>query len=187
MQRPIKQELIRKLLHLPTFAFPFIALYSKTTAIVILLLLAAGYLFVIYLEGKRNIRIPCLSAIIDYCKRNNTYDWGPLYLALGFAVALYISEPVQAFFAAYVIAISDSLASLLGMCCGKYKIPYSGKSVAGSLAFFITCFVGALYYLPPFEALIAAVCLSVIEIISIRGFDNLTLPIASQLLLIFLS
>lgn len=186
MERSIRQELIRKLLHLPTFAFPFIALYSKAVAIVSLLLLAAAYLSVIALEGKRDIRTPLFSAVINYCKRNSTYDWGPFYLALGLAAALYISKPTQAFFAAYVIAISDSFASIIGMRFGKRTIPYLNKSMLGSLAFFVTCFVGALYYLPPVQALITAACLSVIELVSIRGLDNLTLPIASQLLLLFL-
>jgi len=186
-KRPFKREFVRKLLHLPTFAFPLIALYSATTAIVILIILAIGYLAVVHAEKKGSLRLPGITTLISYCKRNGVYDLGPVYLACSIAVVIALAAPWQAFYAAYVIAISDSAASLIGMRFGRRTALPLGKSFAGSLSFFLTCFLGSLLFFSPLHAAIAATVLTVVEFVSARGLDNLTLPLAAQLLLMFLA
>ncbi len=185
--RPFSREIVRKLLHLPVFLFPLIALYSTPAAIAVLVVLALAYLAAIVAERHGGSTIPVLSPIIAYCKRDTHYDLGPLYLAVGMAIALAFAGPRQAFFAAYVIGISDSAASLAGMRFGTRTIPFVNKSYVGSLVFFATCFLGALYFLSPLNALIAAGILMLVELVSIHGLDNLTLPIAAQLLLMVFS
>lgn len=186
LPRPLEKEFMRKMLHLPVFIFPFIALYSVTTAIVALLFLAASYMAIIVCEKRFNKTIPVFSTIISSCKRDVGYDFGPFYLALGMVVALCIASPRDVFFAAYVIAICDSAASLIGTRFGKNRIPLFGKSYIGSATFFATCFLGGLFFFTPLESLIAASCLVTIELISIKGLDNFTLPVISQLLLLMI-
>ena len=181
----LKREIIRKLFHLPVFLFPLVALYSKSTAIALLIILIFGYLAVIIYEKQSAKEFPLFSGIVAVCKRDVAYDFGPIYLALGMATALYFSTPRNVFFAAYVIAICDSAASIIGMRFGKLAIPHLNKSCLGSAVFFSTCFFGALYYLPAIDSLIIAACLMIVELLSTKGLDNLTLPIASQVLLLF--
>ncbi|MFH1874872.1 MAG: hypothetical protein ABH859_06785 [Pseudomonadota bacterium] len=182
----IEKELVRKMLHLPVFIFPFIALNSTLAALAVLILLAAGYLVILIYEKQFNKTVPILSTIILYCRRSTDYDLGPIYLALGMIVALCLTSPRNVFYAAYVIAICDSAASLIGMRFGRKQIPIFGKSYLGSLAFFATCFLGGLFYLTPLMSLVAALCLVVIELISIKGLDNFTLPVVSQILLLLM-
>jgi phytol kinase len=184
--RPFEREFVRKMLHLPVFIFPLIAIYSVVTAIAALVLLAFTYITTLAYEKRFNKTVPLFSTIIASCRRNTACDFGPFYLAIGMVVALSVSSPNNVFFAAYVIAICDSAASLVGINFGKNKIPLFGKSYIGSLTFFVLCFIGGLYFFPPIPLLISALVLTVIELVSIKGLDNLTLPIAAQLLLLFL-
>jgi len=182
--RPFRNEVMRKLLHLPVFIFPAVALYSQNLAIVLIVVLMVGYVGILFLEKKFQRQISFFSPLIKYCKRNVRYDYAPLYLSLGMLIAILISEPIHVFFAAYVIAICDSLAALVGMKYGRFKIFYLNKTYLGSLVFLVLCLIGALYYLPPYYAFLTALALALTEIISLKGTDNLTLPVMSQLILI---
>ncbi len=148
--------------------------------------MAIGYIAVLLAERRSSRSIPVVGALISYCKRGTGYDWGPVYLACGMGIVIALAEPGQAFYAAYVIAVSDSAASLMGMRFGRPAMRPLGKSYAGSLAFLVTCFAGGLVFMPPLYAAIAAAVLTVIELVSAAGLDNLTLPVAAQLILMLL-
>lgn len=172
------------MLHLPVFLFPSIAVYSQYAAILFIVILMAGYIGILVLEKQYQKKIYLFSTVIAFCKRNVKYDLAPLYLAVGMIVAIILSEHNSAFYAAYVIAVSDSLAALVGMRYGRLKIFYMKKTYLGSLVFFVFCLLGGLYYLTPYYALVVALSLTLVEVVSIKGLDNLTLPIVSQILLI---
>jgi len=185
LTKPFKTELVRKLLHLPIGIIPILALYSKTITITTLVVLIIGYLTILVIRKKLNKDILILSSIVRFCHRNVAYDLAPAYMAIGMMVAVIISPPIYVFYAAYVIIVCDSMAAIVGMFLGKHKIGSLPKSLEGSFAFFATCFLGSLYYLSPINALIASLILTSIEIFSLKGLDNLTLPILSQILLIY--
>lgn len=102
-----------------------------------------------------------------------------------------------------IIAWSDSLAALAGIKFGKrnsYKIFNAKKSIAGSMAFFISTFVimmaflyyqngmdlllnpSVLYWSLCFSAL-SSIFLTVVEAVSDYGIDNLTAPILAVIIL----
>lgn len=186
-QRPFKREVIRKLLHLPAFAFPLIAFISAPVAVGMLVVLAIGYGAAILAEQRRGYRVPLISSIISYCRRDGGYDWGPFYLACGMGIVIALAKPMQALYAAYVIAISDGMASLIGMRFGSHLWGTLKKSYVGSLSFLVTCFLGGLLFFSPLHAAIAAAVLTAVEMISTRGLDNLTLPIGAFVMLMILA
>jgi len=181
--RSLKRELLRKSLHLPVFIFPFIATYSTVIAMLMLTTLIIGYLALIVYEKRYGKTIPIISKIVSHCKRNVDYDFGPVYLALGFILALYIAPPKNVFYAAFVISVCDSAASLMGMRFGKNNLLFLNKSFVGSASFFVTCFLVGIFFVAPLKSIPIALCLTMVELFSIKDLDNFTLPIASQILL----
>lgn len=79
------------------------------------------------------------------------------------------------------LAIGDTLAALVGIPLGKRKILNTAKSLEGSLACFIGCFIFGLFFLNPVVALAGAFIATVAEFSRIPVDDNLKIPIASGL------
>ncbi len=183
---PFKREVLRKALHLPAFAFPAMALYAPKFALVSLALLMAFYAFLMFGESRYPHKLSRVSQFVSFFKREEGVDPAPLYLALGLFLCLLFSTPKATFFAAYVIAICDSAAALVGMRLGRHKVFSLSKSWEGTLAFAILCFVGACFFLSPLSALLTALILALVELLGIKGSDNFLLPIISQFCLLLL-
>lgn len=176
-----RRECLRKSLHLPTFFFPAMALYARNLSVMLLGFLVVGYsvLFLMEQAGKRGRVFDWVNLL----RRTDSPDPAPIYLGIAMMACLIFFEPGLVFYAAYVIAICDSGAALVGMKLGKHKLSGS-KTVEGSAAFFVLAFVGGLFFASPVLALIAAFILTLVELFSKNGFDNLFLPLASQLILL---
>jgi dolichol kinase len=82
-----------------------------------------------------------------------------------------------------IVACADSMATMIGMFYGRVKLPYNRKkSMEGSVAFFLTAFVCAFFYLPLMTALIVSAVSCIIETLPIE-FDNITIPLGTGLFL----
>ena len=89
-----------------------------------------------------------------------------------------------------ILAICDPLAALFGkkFNYGKFKIGKEIKTLSGTIAFFISCVALSLFvflFFSIFESespklvltsLVIALCSAIIEAISGKGSDNLTIP-----------
>ena len=124
-------------------------------------------------------------------------SWGEILYPLGVSGAVVWADDRWVFLAAVLsLAVADAVAALVGKKFGKgnsYKILGQTKSVIGSAAFFITA-VGivslvaaygpGMHLQYAFGAIVGvALILMVVENAGIYGMDNLTLPLASVLLL----
>jgi len=98
-----------------------------------------------------------------------------------------IWQPTFARIGIYALAFGDGLASLAGKLFGRVQIPFTeGKTVAGSLtcftAIFISCYLACFFMLQG-QADITRVSLIVagagmlIEILPLKDFDNLFIPV----------
>jgi len=181
-----KREVLRKALHLPAFAFPAMAFYAPVVAQACLVFLIVFYGALMLGESLSPDKLSNIRSFVAVFKRGEGVDPAPLYLAIGLLLCLVFSSPIATFFAAYVIAICDSAAALVGMRFGRHKVFSLSKSWEGSLAFAILCFVGALFFLSPLSALLATLILALVELLGIKGSDNFLLPIVSQLCLLWL-
>lgn len=124
-------------------------------------------------------------------------SWGEFFYPAGIISAAYLTDSSWFFVVAVAqLALSDSAAALAGQRWGRktqYKVFRQTKSLVGTAAFFVTAVAIALVVLLPtqnFDAslLVAAiicapVILAAIENLSPYGSDNLTLPLASVLIL----
>ena len=85
------------------------------------------------------------------------------------------------------LAFGDAVAALAGKAWGKHKI-YAGKSLEGSLACFIVCFIAGLFLLPTWQfAFAGALIAAFIETIPWPLNDNFWMQILNAGILTFLS
>lgn len=119
-----------------------------------------------------------------------TASYGDVFLGLGILLAalLVLPQSLGAFAAAVlVVGIADPLAALFGMKWGHTRFTVWGeeRSDTGTIVFFIVSAVVLLGLTENlFIALFVALLATVLEILSLRGSDNLTLPVGVGLLLL---
>ncbi len=178
-----KPEWTRKLVHLGGgligLALPWL-IESPFVVFILTASLSAGFL----LGAKTKL----LKSLHGVERKSRGSEYYPLAIWLVFVLAsdrpwLYLS-------AVLVLAVADAFAALIGSRYGKhrYEVEDEYKSVEGSMVFFCIAFL-ALFLpmllmtdLPPavcvLSALMVAVLVTIFEAVSLRGTDNLFVPIA---------
>jgi diacylglycerol kinase (CTP) len=116
----------------------------------------------------------------------NHYSGLPFY-ALGCGLSLLFFREDIALLSILFLVFADPISSIMGILYGKTKIIH-GKSLEGTLAGFVTCYIISLVYslgtkdggfhFILFAALSAAFC-ALVELISLKIDDNLTIPLFS--------
>ena len=108
---------------------------------------------------------------------------GAIYFYLGAFTAFYFFAPLIAAGAVAVLALADSLATMVGKFLGSHKLPINKqKSWEGSLVFFIAASVVLLFFTSPHKAVAIAFLTALVEMLP-RIDDNLTIPLAVALFL----
>lgn len=119
-------------------------------------------------------------------KERNNYS-GFVYYAFGVALTLRFFDESLAIISCIFLIFADPISSLVGIRYGKTKL-WSGKSLEGSLAGFVVCFIVTFIYslaLISFSwnlvifCLIAGVIGSLAELSSFLVDDNFVIPIFS--------
>lgn len=119
-----------------------------------------------------------------------------------FLAAVYFQDKYLFYLPVLILAVSDPLAAVAGMKFTTRKLPSvftlknSGKTFAGSAVFFISStlllltvllfFIGMPLHFGILISLFVALIATTVEAISIYGIDNLSVPVASMLLLLWL-
>lgn len=124
---------------------------------------------------------------------------GTVYYACSLLILVIITfgvlnKPILGLVPIFVMAFGDGLAAIFGKLIKskKYKVYDTEKSIAGSLTMFIVSFIIISIYLiyinNPFwylKGIIISLIITVLEAISIKGTDNITVPIATLIMLMF--
>ncbi len=132
-------------------------------------------------------------------EENKKDGLGTVYYACSLLILVIITfgvlnKPILGLVPIFVMAFGDGLAAIFGKLIKskKYKVYDTEKSIAGSLTMFIVSFIIISIYLiyinNPFwylKAIIISLIITVLEAISIKGTDNITLPIATLIMLMF--
>jgi dolichol kinase len=173
----MKKEFFRKSVHtLLALCFVFIAPYAQKE----LLIYSALLLFVIFLM-LRMVRF-------FHFVKTPRVSYGELFFALGILIAVQLSWPNIALFqlAILVLAFSDPVAALVGIPFGKhtYTILDEKRSLEGSTAcLIVTVLLLIIFGVPLIPSIIISVVVATMEAFSLRGSDNLMLPISVILLM----
>lgn len=198
----IKQELFRKILHLVCFMSILVLLYAFETWH-LAALVALGFAIVVYPAIAFIERYPKLMAIFN--ERHNGEIKSSLMLVffmMASLIAVFWGWQGEEWKFIIVIAVlawgfGDAAAALVGKSYGKRKISHpwvdNKKTVEGTLAMFFTaCFtvmVTLMIYtqLPWYICLIIGVVIAptsaLVELVSHRGVDTITVPYATAIAL----
>jgi phytol kinase len=125
---------------------------------------------------------------------------GTVYYALSLLILVIVTfgilnKPILGLISVFIMAYGDGLAAIFGRLIKskKYKIYDTQKSIAGSATMFIVSLIIVSIYLiyinSPLwyvKSLIISVIITIIEAVSIKGTDNISVPLASLLMLMFI-
>jgi dolichol kinase len=187
-------HLARKIWHLGMGVMIVCIYGSGLSASNSVLLLAAFLCFSIFVELSR-LRVPALNEkVIRF--------WGPVmrscevdrisgipYYILAALLAIGIFPKPVAILSILYLACGDPIASLFGIQYGDQSIRFSnGKSLIGTMAGIVTCFMVGLFYLESLGfhgltlilvASIGAIAGGTAELLPFETDDNFTIPIVS--------
>ena len=178
----------RKIIHLGSLVFPI--LYYFSSFHIFLLLYIAIFAVWLFIDYQRS-RKPAINELIikafgQIFREDESKGFsGATFLMIGSLITIIFFEKETAIIALSILAISDSLAALVGMKYGEIKI--GSKSLEGAAAFFISgllvislvnwCFgIKALYF---YETMFALAITTFAELKSkdIGINDNILIPV----------
>lgn len=175
------KEIFRKAIHLCTAFVPLLLAHFYGVTIILLILAGVGYALCQILS-LRGISVPVISDIIDMAARERDkgkFVLGPLTLVGGVVLTALLWEPKAAVVGIFALAFGDGLASLAGKIWGNLHVPCTGgKTCAGSLVCFTAIFISSFCVLQNAGAsLCIAICGMIIEILPLKDFDNILIPV----------
>jgi len=182
----------RELIHIGSFLLTFVSLFLLGSLLLGTLIVIITLLYILSEIGRiRGVNIPVISFITwKAANKTELYEFAtsPIFFALGIAISLFVFPEPISYAAIAVLTLGDGGAHLFGMKFGKHSLPTDkGKSVEGTIAGFVCAFLGALFFVNPLMALIAAAVGMLIEGIPNPLNDNLLLPLFSGLVLVLIS
>jgi dolichol kinase len=104
------------------------------------------------------------------------------YYFTGVLACIYFFPVEVAVSSILFLSFGDTAASIVGTHLGKHKL-VGKKSLEGSLACFVTCFLLAILFLPLKISLIGAFVGTIAELLPWNLDDNITIPVFSGLVM----
>ncbi|MGL6298221.1 MAG: hypothetical protein ACRC1M_03530 [Methanobacteriaceae archaeon] len=186
----------RKLLHIIAFiAFTIFLAFAPFSSIIILILSGIVSIAIASFGGEDFLWFRAVARNADN-EEEKTYVILPLLCSgLWLLFALFIFPKEIAIIATLCVALGDAIAEPIGLRFGKHKYtaraikgPSSQKSIEGSLGVFIVCTLILLVFTQNILlAVLLGLFLSIVEGISPRGTDNITIPVAAAIILTILT
>jgi phytol kinase len=174
----IRLNIRRKLFHLFSgLGIIVLIYYGIIDRFFLLLLLILGVILSLNVH-----RIPYLHRILQIYERPRDLikmpGRGAITLVAGLAIPLFIFPWDIALASMCVLAIGDSLSTIVGLKMGKTKFPFSCKTLEGSLAGLFVSLLACLLILNPLEAVACAFFGMAAESFDILE-DNISVPLAA--------
>jgi len=180
-------EIFRKIIHLTSLIIPltyylstyifFITILSFITLII--LLINNNYLSII--SHSRYIKLFFTRLLRNYEFKEY---WGASYLVIGFLCISIFFDKNIVIISMIITSICDSLAAIVGIKYGKLKLS-NNKSIEGFYIFLISTYIILFvsFEITIFYIFIISSLIALVELFTPTKYDNLTIPIASTLIL----
>ncbi|MEE8358287.1 MAG: diacylglycerol/polyprenol kinase family protein [Candidatus Hydrothermarchaeales archaeon] len=183
-------ETKRQLVHASGFLIAFYILWAGQ---ILSILTLGSIMLVVILVGesyKRGLKISLISKVIESAERADVIEERPgkgaiLFLVGALASIILFGENLKIVSASIIIlALGDSVSTLIGVNFGKHKIPYNKmKSLEGSVAGFVFALLGAQIFVGLPLAMLGAITAMLTESLPINIDDNITIPVLSGLIM----
>lgn len=184
----IGKEASRKFIHIMLSNWWFIAMYFFTN-VFSAALVPMTFVIINYISYKKNL--------ISVMEREDQDGLGTVYYAISLLIVSIftfgiIKRPEIGLCSILIMGYGDGLAAVIGKSIKsyEYKIGNTKKTIAGTLTMLlITLIIVAIFLYTTksnlwiIKSIIISIILTILEAISIKGTDNLTLPIITCLLL----
>jgi len=186
-----RNQILRLAIHMSGFAIPFVCTYFLNRYLAAILILIVTSVYVIS-ELARMVRItfPIFTSIkTGAAVKLELYEFttAPIFYAFGIMLSLIIFPTQFAYTSIAILTLGDGAASLFGKKFGKTRYPFNkAKNLEGSFFGFIFAFSGAVFFVDPVRAFIAAMAGMLVECLPMPLDDNLTIPLtAGSILMMF--
>ena len=191
------KEASRKFIHIMLGNWWFIAMYFFTN-VWFAAFVPATFIIINYMSYKKDL--------IKVMERENQDGLGTVYFAIALLILVIVSfgiykKPALGLVPFLVMAYGDGFAAVIGkkIKSKKYKLGETKKSFAGSLTMFVISTLLIAGYLSfnlgttfllgthwPVVAALAGFAITALEAVSGKGWDNITVPLATMALLLLL-
>ncbi len=184
---------MRKVIHLLSAIIPLSYLWfikDKSTMLLILIILTLFALFVEFFRKNGGHFSKWFHDIFHFMLRDNESKGehtGATWLLIGWTITVMLFKMPIAVAALLFLSIGDSFAAIIGKLYPIIKI--GDKTLSGTLSGFIASFLIVLLInqsLLPIIILSGSIVAMTVELIPSRLNDNLTMPIISGLIMMYL-
>lgn len=176
------KEFFRKSIHICSSFVPLLAFWNFRLTVAALSAVICVYIWCEY-RRLSGYAIPFISKITAYAARRRDegrFVLGPVTMAFGVLFTLILFPHEAASVGIYALAFGDGVASLAGKMFGRIKLPHThGKSLEGSSACFCAVYISTLLVSgDPLKSLVIAIVAMLIEVLPVKDYDNLLIPLA---------
>lgn len=184
-------ESLRKSVHLSSLVIPFSYRYilgfenRKLAFSLLLLALMISMVIEFHRFWQKSFRKTFHRIFGRILRKHEMKDFtGATYLLFASMLCVAFFEPIIASAAIAFLSIGDTFAALIGMNFGKRKFLRTNKSLEGSLACFVTCFIFGIFWLNnPWLAFVGSLAATAAELGKIPLDDNIKIPLSAALVL----
>lgn len=181
-----KQEVERQLFHLGLGVAIVLMFYFKLlTVLELFIILVIGVVLAVIASKWK---IPFINWFLKKFEREKVRfpGEGATFYIFGCFLVIGLLPRDIAFASIMVLAVGDSLATLIGASIGRKKI--RNKTLEGSLAGFITAFFAAMIFVNASMAFLGALVAMIFEAVEIKFFgktvdDNLFIPVIAGIIM----
>ena len=115
------------------------------------------------------------------------HSYGEIFLPLGVTISALICTTLNYFICAIlIVGFADTAAFYFGRHIKSPKL-YKNKTIAGSFACLVIIFIISLFITSGMKSLLIAAILTIGELLSPRGSDNLSLPVLASIVYVTLA
>ena len=183
-----KNQIIRGTIHMSGFTVPFICNYILNRHIITVLIFLITLLYIMSEFARiAGITFPIFTSTTSQAAiKLEPYEFAtaPIFYALGIILSLTIFPPTVGYASITILTLGDASASLFGRKFGKTPFPFNkAKNLEGSIFGFILAFLGAIFFVDPIRAFIAAIAGMLVESLPTPINDNLIIPLTTGIIL----